>query len=443
MTLTTRVAVAPGRWPVAGHTLALWRRPLEFLAFLPAQGDLVEIRLGPQRAFVVCCPDLTHQVLRDGRTFDRGGPLYKQVRMIAGDGLGTCPHEQHRRQRRLLQPAFSRDRLAIYAIEMSRQLDVTLATWRDGQVIDVVAAMNEITTRITARTMFTTHLSPRQSADLRHSLTALLEGVFLRMVMPEWLTRAPLAVNRRFDQAVSTVDSLTSEIINAYRTDGIDHGDLLSTVLAARDEHGDALTDTEIRDQILTFWAAGTETTASLLAWSLHLLGHHPEAARRVQTETDTVLDGRVAGHDDVTHLDYTARVLTETLRLYPPGWMFTRVLTTETTLAGRTLPTGTILIYSPYLIQRRGDLYPEPNRFDPDRWLPHHTTPPRGAFIPFGGGARHCIGDTFAMLEATLALATITARWQLDPLPDVLTRPRPRLTLRPHPLRMRLRHRP
>ncbi|MBV9141694.1 MAG: cytochrome P450 [Pseudonocardiales bacterium] len=443
MTLTTRAVVASGGWPLVGHTLALLRRPLEFLASLPAQGDLVEIRVGLQRMWVVCCPDLTHRVLRDGRAFDKGGPFFDQMRIILGHGLGTCAHGPHQRQRRLLQPAFSRDRLAVYATEMSRQLDTVLGTWRDGQVIDVLAAMDEITTRVSARTLFTTHLSPQQSADLLHSLTALLEGAFLRMIMPTWLARAPLAVNRRFNRALSTADALTYGIINAYRHDGVDHGDLLSMMLAARDEHGDALTDTELRDQVFTFWLAGTETTASLLAWSLHLLGQHPQAARRVQTEVDGVLGGRVAGHDDVARLDYTTRVLTETLRLYPPGWLFTRVNTTEATLADRTLPAGTVLLYSPYLIHRRGDLYPDPDHFDPDRWLPDHTTTlPRGAVVPFGGGARRCIGDTFAMLEATLVLATITARWQLDPLPGAITRPRPRATLRPRPLHMRLRQR-
>jgi cytochrome P450 len=444
MTLTTQATIAPGGWPVLGHTLALLRRPLEFLSSLPAQGDLVEIRIGLQRIQVVCCPELTHHVLRDGRTFDKGGPFYDQLRKVgAGDGLATCAHGPHQRQRRLLQPAFAQDRLAVYATEMSRQLDAALATWRDGQVIDVLAAMDEITTRVTARTLFTTHLSPQQATDLRHSLTTIVTGAFPRMITPAWLRRVPLAINRRFDRALSTMHSLTYEIINAYRRDGVDHRDLLSMMLAARDEHGDALTDTELRDQVLTFWAAGTETTATLLAWSLHLLAQHPPVARRLQTEADDVLGGRIASHDDVAHLDYTTRVLTETLRLYPPAWMFTRALTTETTLAGRTLPAGTILLYSPYLIHRRGDLYPDPDHFDPDRWLSDHAAPlPRGAFIPFGGGTRRCIGDTFAMLEATLALATITTRWHLHPLPGTTIKPRARIALAPHPLRMQLHHR-
>src|SRR5947209_18198775 len=172
MTLTTQAAIAPGGWPVLGHTLALLRRPLEFLVSLPAQGDLVEIKIGPQRMWVVCCPELAHHVLRDGRTYDKGGPVFDQLRMLlGGDGLGTCAHGPHQRQRRLLQPAFTRDRVTVYATEMSRQLDAVLATWRDGQVIDVLAAMNEITTRVTARTLFTTALSPQQSTDFLHSLT--------------------------------------------------------------------------------------------------------------------------------------------------------------------------------------------------------------------------------------------------------------------------------
>ena len=297
MTLTTQAAIAPGGWPVLGHTLALVRRPLEFLVSLPAQGDLVEIRIGSRRMWVVCCPELTQRVLRDGRTYDKGGPIYDQARMLGGDSLLTCAHGPHQRQRRLLQPTFTRDRLAVYATEMSRQLDVALAScWHDGQVIDVLAAMNEITTRVTARALFTTHFSPQQSTDFLHSLTVILEGISLRMIMPAWLRRVPLVVNRRFEQASSTMDTLTYEIINAYRCEGVDHGDLLSMMLAARDEHGDALTDTEIRDQVLTFWGAGTETTAALLAWSLHLLAQHPHVTRRHQTEVDAVLD-EAEGH--------------------------------------------------------------------------------------------------------------------------------------------------
>ncbi len=435
--------MAPGHWPVLGHTFALWRRPLEFLASLPAHGDLVEIRLGPQRAFVVCCPDLAHQVLRNGRTFDKGGPVYHQLATVMGDSVGTCPHGPHQRQRRLLQPAFHPDRLAVYATEMSRQVSAALETWHDGQVIDVVAAMDEITARVSARTMFSADLSSGQSTNLLGGFTAVLEGMFLRLVMPAGLTRLPLAANRRFDHALARVDALTYEIIEAYRRDGVDRGDLLSMLLAARDDDGEALTDTELRDQVVTFWLAGTETAASLLAWSLHLLGQHPEVAQRVHTEVDAVLGGRVAGHADVPRLDYTDRVLTEALRLYPPGWIFTRVLTTEATLAGRALPAGTVLLYSPYLIQRRPDLYPDPDRFDPDRWLPDRAAAlPRGGYIPFGGGARKCIGDTFGRLETTIALASITGRWQLDPIPGVITRPHPRTSLRPRPLRMRLRHR-
>jgi pentalenene oxygenase len=376
---------------------------------------------------VVCCPDLTHRVLRDGRTFDTGGPLLDQGRTVARDALLFRPRGPHQRQRRLLRPAFSQDRLAVYAVEMSRQLGEALTMWRDGQVIDVVAVMDEITARASARTLFTASLSPQQSAELLRCLTAVVDGVFLRMVIPELVWPLFPAI-RRFNHALPRLDALTYEIIDAHRHDGVDHSDMLSILLAARDECGDALTDAEIHDQIVSFLLMGTETTATLLAWSFHLLGRHSEAAQRVQNEVDRILDGRIAVYDDVAHLDYTRRVLTETLRLYPPGWMLTRVVTAETTLAGRKLPSGTTLVYRPYLIHRRPDLYPDPDRFDPDRWLHDHAAAlPRGAFIPFGGDARKCIGDTFSMLEATLALASITARWRLDPILGVITRPSPR----------------
>lgn len=437
------VGAAPRRLPVLGHLGALGRRPLEFMRSLPAYGDLVAIGFGPRTAYVVCHPVLTDTVLRDTRVFDKGGPFWDQARLVAGDGLGTCAHQPHRRQRRLVQPAFHPHRMADYAAVMAEETAAALRSWRDGQVLDVVAAMDKITARVTARCLFGAALTVEETADAQRCLTAVLAGMFWRMVTPPGLRWVPTQGNRRFRAAIRHMDQLVYRIIADRRRDGTDRNSMLSTLVASRDEHGDALGDREIRDQILSFIVAGMETSAALVAWALHLLAGHPQVLRRLHAEVDTVLAGRAAVHDDLPRLPFTRQILTETLRLFPPAWMLTRGVTEDTRLAGHVLPVGTVLLYSPYLIHHRADLYPDPDRFDPDRWAPGQATAlPRGAFIPFGGGARKCMGDAFGLLEATLTLATITARWRLEPLPGVTTRPQPRATLRPHPLRMRLHQR-
>ncbi|MFD7491118.1 cytochrome P450 [Streptomyces sp. NPDC059832] len=209
-------------------------------------------------------------------------------------------------------------------------------------------------------------------------------------------------------------------LIAERRADGTDHGDLLSALVAARDleDGGRGMTDAEISDTILTVFLAGTETTASTLAWALDLLARHPEIEQRLHTEVDTVLRGNPASHADLPRLELTERIITETLRLYPSAWFLTRTVTHDTHLGGHPLPAGTSVAYSPYLIHHRPDLHTDPETFDPDRWDPQRPQAPRNAFIPFATGARKCIGNTFAMTEATLALATITARWSLKHLP-------------------------
>ncbi|HSZ29668.1 MAG TPA: cytochrome P450, partial [Pseudonocardiaceae bacterium] len=220
-----------------------------------------------------------------------------------------------------------------------------------------------------------------------------------------------------------------------------DHGDLLGALLSTRDPDGNnqGLSETEILDQVVSFFGAGTEATANTLAWALHLLTQHPDIRARLHTELDTVLAGRPATHADLPRLEFTSRVIRETLRLWPSAWMFTRMVTADTDLGGHHLPAGTIIVYSPYLLHHHPDLYERPDRFDPDRWLPEAAQViPRHAYIPFGGGARKCIGDTFGFTEATLALATITTRWHLQPLSGQQIRPALAIALVPKGLRLR-----
>ncbi|WP_312018688.1 cytochrome P450 [Streptomyces sp. I05A-00742] len=434
--------VAPGALPVFGHALPLLRDPLAFLSTLPGRGDLVRIRVGPVRAVVVCDPGLTREVLRDDRTFDKGGPLYDRIREFTGNGLASCPHRDHRRQRRLLQPAFHSARMPEYAEVMTRQVTALTGAWRDGGTVDAADEMLTLSARITVAAMFGSEADDAGLARVMDDFTTVVAGIPRRALMPAPADRLPTPGNRRYDRARARLRAAIGLLITRQRSGDPGTGDLLSMLLAAgRDgPDGRGLSDTEIADQLVTFFAAGTETSGSALAWALYLLGGHPEVARRLRAEVDGVLDGAPAatfGH--LPGLRLTAAVISEALRLYPPAWVLTRTTTDDTRLGGHTIPAGTAVVYSAYLLHRRPELFPDPERFVPDRWIaaPGAPQPPRTAFLPFGSGPRKCIGDVFALTEAALALATVVAGWDLRPANGRRVRPAPRLVLSPHRLPM------
>lgn len=441
MKVPTSVLPVPRALPLLGHLVPLVRDPLGFLRSLPGCGDLVGVRVGPAHAVVVCDPGLTWQVLCHDRVFDKGSFFFERVRELFGDGLLTCPYSRHRRQRRLLQPAFHPDRFPGYAQVMTDRISAVTGSWRHGQILDVVREMTTMTATTTAATLFADTLpSPllRQACD---DLTTLLTGVYWRSLMPPPLERLPTPGNRRYHQTNARLRQTLKEVITARNASTTHHQDLLGALLSARDPEGNnqGLSETEILDQVVTFFAGGTETTAYTLAWALHLLAQHPDISARLHAEVDTVLAGHPATHADLPQLELTGRVIRETLRLWPPGWILTRIVTTDSDLGGHHLPAGTTIVVSPYLLHHRPDLYEHPDRFDPDRWLPEAAQAiPRHAYIPFSVGARRCIGDTFGFTEATLALATITTRWHLQPVFGQQVRPAVAAALRPKGLRLR-----
>lgn len=436
-----RVRTAPGALPLLGHALPLRRDPLGFLASLPAHGDLVEVRLGPRPAYLVCHPELVQRVLSDARTFDKGGPLFEKVRPLLGNGLGTSGWHDHRRQRRLMQPAFARERVGVHAADMVHGITAVTDAWQPGRTVDVSAAMQSVTARVTARTLFSTSIGDQDVTDIQHCLAVLFSGVYRRMTAPLGLwEKLPTPGNRRFRAAHDRLRGLIHRIVRAHRRAADGHDDLLTALAAAHgDGPGDSLSDRELCDQVMTLLVAGTEPTGHALAWAVHLIATHPEVEARLHAETDRVLAGRrLPGITDLPRLEYTGRVFTEVLRLYPPGWMFTRTTTSGTELAGRALPRGADVLYSPYALHRDPRLFDEPGTFDPDRWHPDRArSVPRGAFIPFGAGNRKCVGEHFGTVEALLALSTLCARWRLRPVPGAEVRPRPETTLGTGPLPM------
>jgi pentalenene oxygenase len=432
---------APGKLPLVGHMWPLMRRPIDFLGSSSSRGDLVEIRLGRVPAYVPCHPELVRQVLTDDRTFDKGGPLYDRARPIVGNGLGSCPHHEHRRQRRLVQPAFHRARLKQYSAVMEGEIASLLASWQDGQVIDAYPVFYDLALRTSIRTLFAGYAGELDVSDFRDSFDTVLHHIVTQMFLPQGLQRLPTPANRRYRRALDHLNRSVAKIIADYRRSGADHGDLMSILIASPEaDEGAGLDDSEVHDQIMSLLLAASETVPACLSWALYLLSLHPESSLRLHDEVARVLGGRAACWEDLENLPYTTRVITETLRLYPPGWLFTRVTTRATELAGTHLPAGTTVIFSPPAVHRRDDTYPDPQEFDPDRWLPERMPHlPRGAFTSFGGGARKCIGDSFAMTELTLALATIVQQWQADCTGDTDARAAS-LSVVYHPRRLLLR---
>jgi cytochrome P450 len=439
-----RFGRAPGAWPVLGHVVALQRRPLRLLDSLSAYGDLVEVRLGPRPAFVVCHPDLARQVLTDFRGFDRAGLVYDRVRMAMGNGLATAGQQDHRRQRLIMQPAFRHEHLRGYVAVMRQEITAVMSNWQDGQLVDMVDEMFRLTTEVALTALFSSQLGSAEAERLRQAFDVFLRGIYARAVLPV-TGRLPTPGNRRYARAVALWRGQVSTLIEGGRQAGAGRGrqagagrgDLMSRLLAARDERGQGMSDDELADQVAVLLLAGSETTSAAVAWALHLLSTHPAILAALHAETDAVLGGDVAGWEHLPRLDLTARVVREALRLYPPAWAIPRICVRETSLAGRTLPAGSMVVFSPYVLHRRPDLYPQPHRFDPGRWL--DPAAHRAAFLPFGAGATKCIGEEFGLAEATLILASITARWNLSPETGTTVSPAARAVLVPRAFPVRL----
>ncbi|MFE3261840.1 cytochrome P450 [Nocardia sp. NPDC059091] len=425
--------------PLLGHTLELVRRPLEFMKSLAVQGDLIRIRFGPGTAVVVSEPGLLDKLLRDDRIFDKGGPFFDRARDVVGDSLPVCPHNVHRRLRRLAQPSFHKTRLPGYADIMTSQITAAVDRWHDGQVLDVLEQTTTIASNTLVATMFSESLPAIVLQRMLEDLSTIVNGIYQRVIIPPQLARLNLLGSWRYERASRRLRADMSTIIAARRADGADHGDLLSALLHADDPDSDhpRLSDDEIIGQLLSFFWAGTETTGSTVAWALHMLAQYPEIEDRLHAEVDAVLGGRVASYADLEQLELTSRIITETMRLWPSAWLLTRTATADTELGGHAIAAGTTIVFGAYPIHHRADQL-RADRFDPDRWLPGKESPQRIAYVPFGAGARKCMGDVFSQTEATLMLATIAARWSLSHLPGSRVRPKATAILSPAGLRMR-----
>jgi cytochrome P450 len=423
---------------LVGQMPALGTEALGFFTVCAREyGDFVPLRLGPTRAVLLSHPDLVEEVLVARNHDFRKNDGARRLSSLLGNGLVLSEGDFWRRQRRLAQPAFHRQRIAGYGETMVTYAERMLAGWRDGETRDVHREMVEVTFQIAARTLFGTEVAG-DVARLRGATLATTQHFRSRLFtllffLPD---SVPTPGNLRFRRAVRELDLLVYRIIQDRRATGEDPGDLLSMLLRAQDENGSGMTDRQLRDEVLTLLLAGHDTTALALSWAWYLLARNPEAEARLWAELDEVLDGRPPTVADVPRLRYAEAVISESMRLYPPAWTMGRKALRDTTVGGYPVRRGTTLLMSQWVIHRDPRFFEEPDRFQPERWVDGTLARklPRFAYFPFGGGQRICIGNTFAMLEAVLLLASIAQRYRLTLVdPDQPVTPLPVITLRPN----------
>jgi cytochrome P450 len=443
------VATAPG--PKLSLIASLIYRPgggnpLDFFTSLArTYGDISTYRMAGEQLFLVNDPRLIRDILvTHNRNFTKSRGLERSKRLL-GQGLLTSEGARHLRQRRLMQPAFHRDRIAAYGGLMVGYADRMRRSWSDGAALDISREMNRLTLSIVGQTLFDVDVES-QAAAVGEALTAVMESFWMMMLpFADALERLPVPKLRRARLARARLDAIIYRMIADRRASGRDHGDLLSMLLSAQDEdEGGGMTDQQVRDEAMTIFLAGHETTANALMWTWFLLSGAPQVEAKLHAEIDRVLQGRLPGLGDLGSLQYVERVVTESMRLYPPAWIVGRRAIDAYQLGEYLVPPRSILIMSPYLMQRDLRFYPDPEHFDPDRWTPEFRAAlPKFAYFPFGGGPRQCIGESFAWMELILLVATIAQQYRLRLVPGHPVVPQPLITLRAkHGMRMTVERR-
>jgi cytochrome P450 len=424
----------PRRW-LFGNLREFGRDQLgSMTAWARDYGDVVSARFGRRSVVFLNHPDLVEEVLvNQNRKFIKHYRL-RDTRRTLGQGLLTSEGEFWRVQRKLAQPAFHRDRIAAYARFMVEATERLLGSWADGQVRDVQEDMMQLTLEIVAKTLFDADIEG-QSAEASAAMETLMRAFIVRtgnlISPPIWF---PSPLNLRVLGAVRRLETILLTIIADRRKSGEDWGDLLSMLLRAQDEEsGRRMTDQQLRDEVMTLFMAGHETTANTLAWTWYLLSQHPDVETRLHAELDQVLDGRSPTVADLPKLKYTESVINETLRIYPTVWMVGREAIEPVELGGYRIPAGTTVFMPQWVIHRDSRWFDDPEVFRPERWEDGLMQKiHRYAYFPFGGGPRICIGNNFALMEASLILATIARRYSLKLAPDATIALLPTMTLRP-----------
>jgi cytochrome P450 len=435
--VTTRPVPGPSGSRLLGMAAELQRDQLRTYEAVTAQyGDVVRLSLGPpglrRVIYLVTHPDGVERVF-GGDGYTKETPYNREIAAYLGDGLLTSDGQRWRQQRRTVAPLFTHRRIAGYVDLMAEEAARVADRWRGRPSVDVSAEMVDYTLRAIGRILFGASVDDTVPV-IQETFPVLNGHVRRRGLTPLRLPRSvPTAAQRRAARAQRRLYQVVDDIVERRRQAMADGVDLISRLLAARDpETGAPLTPQEVRDQVLIFLLAGHETTSTALTFTCHLLGRYPDVQRRLQEEIDAVLGGRAPVADDIGKLRYTSMVIKEAMRLYPPAYALGRISATGDRIAGYQIPPGSIVVLTPWATHRRPDLWPDPERFDPDRFEPAaEAARPRYAYLPFAGGLRGCIGSHFAMTEAVIAVATLLGAYTLrsEPGPVPLSTG---ITLRP-----------
>jgi cytochrome P450 len=396
-------------------------------------GDVVFFKVGNERIYLFNHPDLIRDVLvTNQKNFTKSRAL-QRAKLLLGEGLLTSEGEFHLRQRRLAQPAFHRDRVNGYGRVMAEYSERTSSRWHHNQQLDMHEEMMKLTLAIVARTLFSADVE-NEATEIGDALTdAFAAFNIATLPFSEILEKLPLPHVRRFEAARDRLDATIYRIIGERRNSARDHGDLLSMLLMAQDTEGDGgtMTNTQLRDEAMTIFLAGHETTANALSWTWYLLSRHPEVERRFHEEIDAL--GRTPQPEDLQKLTYTRMIVAESMRLYPPAWAIGRRAIDDFEAGGFEIPARSMVLMSQYITHRDSRFFPDPERFDPDRWKPEVAAlRPKFSYFPFGGGTRVCIGEQFAWMEGVLVLAAIGRSWRASYTSNQPPEVEPRITLRP-----------
>ena len=438
----TTSPTGPKTYPLVGSVPELLKDP--FAYFFGAQrefGDVFRYRIGPRPLYFVAHPDDIKHVLLDNYKNYRKHSAYDKIKPLVGEGLLTSEGETWLANRRLAQPVFHRQRIAGFGQLMTDETEAMLNRWETShadEAFDVSAEMMRLTLTVVGKALFSTDLS-LEAREIGEALSFALEETNRRNLAPFSLPpNLPTPNNVRYGKAIGALDDVVYGLISERRRTskegGKDEGDLLSMLLDAQDaDTGERMSDKQLRDEAMTLFLAGHETTATALSWTFYLLSKHPAVRRELLKEVDQTLEGRVATVADVPKLRYTRQVVDEALRLYPPAWMIGRHTLAEDRLpSGATLEADTDVSISPFVTHRHPDFWTNPEGFDPERFSPERPEQHRFAYFPFGAGPRICIGNNFALMEMVLTLTTVSQHYTLELVGGEQGKMQPKVTLRP-----------
>jgi cytochrome P450 len=428
-------APGPRGYPLLGVMPSLARNPLQFLDTMVRQyGDIVRLPLGPREMYIIAHPDLAKAVLQDQHADFVKGPIFRLFSPLIGQGLVASEGDFWRQQRRLIQPAFHRQRLASLAEAMTDEVSKLLDTWTTRAAtrtsFDIAEEMTQLTQQIIIRTMFSTAVGAQDAGRAISIVFHYFSKRLWTFFLPSWV---PLPGRGAFERALERLNRTVYQIIETRRQASTAQPDLLTMLLEARAEDGSGMSDQQIRDEVMNIFVAGHETTAHALTWVWYALSQHPDVAARLEAEVAQVVGTRVPTIEDLSRLTYTRMVIEETMRLYPPAWMIPRATISPVTLGAYQLPAHAAVLVCPYFTHRHPDFWEQPETFDPERFAPHRERERvRYAYFPFGGGPRQCIGSHFAMMEAQFIVAMVVQRYCVNLVANHTVIPQADSTLRP-----------